>query len=106
MLAIAPYVVEELYEVFDFCSGSWYTMSMTSTKKQSKAAPMQANPTEPAVYGSYSLFPMKYTFVILRQDFDHHKRTVAFVDSPAQWDRFVAALEAGDDEVASVRAVS
>ena len=43
-------------------------------------------------------------YVIRRLD-DDYPRTVAFVDSIAQWEIFVAALRAGTDEVAAVRAI-
>lgn len=44
-------------------------------------------------------------YIIRRQDGDGHKRTVAFVDNPDQWKRFVAALESGAVEVAAVHAI-
>lgn len=43
--------------------------------------------------------------VIRRHDRDRRKRTVAIVDSVEHWDRFVAALESGADEVAAVHAI-
>jgi hypothetical protein len=43
-------------------------------------------------------------YVIRRRD-DDHLRTVAFVESMAQWERFVAAIRAGADEVAAVHAI-
>lgn len=44
-------------------------------------------------------------YIIGRRDRDGRKRTVAFVDSKAQWERFVAALEAGATEVGAVHAI-
>lgn len=43
--------------------------------------------------------------VIRRRDGDRRKRTVAFVETVAQWDRFVAALESGAGEVAAVHII-
>lgn len=43
-------------------------------------------------------------FLIRRQG-PARVRTVAFVDSVAQWERFVAALEAGHGEVVAVHAI-
>ncbi|HTB50086.1 MAG TPA: hypothetical protein VK701_03845 [Solirubrobacteraceae bacterium] len=68
---------------------------------------MEANTTESVAYGPYSLIvnlPEGANMVIRRDDGDR-KRTVAFVDSLADWDRFVAALETGSDEVAAVHAI-
>lgn len=36
---------------------------------------------------------------------DGHTRTVAFIEGLREWDRFVAALESGADEVAAVHAI-
>lgn len=61
---------------------------------------------EHATYGPYELVVglLDGRLMIQRQDADH-KRTVAFVESLEQWDRFVAALESGADEVAAVHAI-
>lgn len=40
-----------------------------------------------------------------RRDFDGRRRTVASIEMRDQWDRFVAALEAGADELAAVHAI-
>ena len=55
-------------------------------------------------YGVYSLIPGTSKMVIRRQDPDH-ARTVALIDSLAHWDRFVAALDSGHDEVAAVHKI-
>ena len=67
---------------------------------------MQAQRNDQVTYGPYSLVVslLDGRMSIRRQDADH-KRTVAFVDSLAEWERFVAALEAGADEVAAVHAI-
>lgn len=63
--------------------------------------------TEAITYGPYGLFvnlgPGR-NMVIRRQDSDR-KRTVAFVAHLEEWDAFVAALDAGADETAAVRAI-
>jgi hypothetical protein len=63
--------------------------------------------TEPITYGPYSLvvnLAGQGSMVIRRQDSDH-KRTVAFVETIAQWDRFVAGLKSGLDEVQAVHSI-
>jgi hypothetical protein len=51
-----------------------------------------------------SLVPHGSSMFIQRQD-EGRKRTVAFVDTLAEWDRFAAAIAAGSDEVAAVHAI-
>ena len=63
-------------------------------------------PTERA-HGAYSLFDFGTADgrkSIRRQD-AYAKRTVCFVDSVDEWERFVAAIESGADEVAAVHAI-
>ena len=55
-------------------------------------------------HGRYELIEMDATSIIRRQDSDR-KRTVAFVRSAAEWDRFTQALDRGLDEVAAVHAI-
>ena len=60
-----------------------------------------------AMHGVYSLFDFGTADgrkSIRRQDADA-KRTVCFVDSVDEWERFVAAIEGGADEVAAVHAI-
>lgn len=58
-------------------------------------------------YGPYSLVATLLTggLLITRRDSDDRTRTVANVDSLADWDRFAAALAAGADEVTAVHAL-
>lgn len=58
-----------------------------------------------ATYGYYRLEPTLTNQLMIRWDDGERGRTIAFVDNEAQWARFVAALEAGDDEVAAVHAI-
>lgn len=66
----------------------------------------QTTTPEAAAYGPYSLVAslLNGRLSIRRQDADR-RRTVAIVDTLAQWDRFVGALKAGDDEVSAVHAI-
>jgi hypothetical protein len=63
-----------------------------------------SHPTEYPTHGPYQLLMGPSDGVIKRQDPDH-RRTVAYVDTREQWDKFVAALDAGADEVAAVHAI-
>lgn len=56
-------------------------------------------------HGPYGLVVSQSGGYIIRRQDDDRKRTVAFVDSKAQWERFVAAIEAGAIEVAAVHAI-
>jgi hypothetical protein len=57
-------------------------------------------------HGPYSLVMSLMTgALIIQRQGPAKKSTVAFVDSLAQWDRFVAALEDGANEVAAVHAI-
>lgn len=57
-------------------------------------------------HGSYELVPAPMTGqMMIRGGQVGRKRTVAFLDSEAQWERFVDALKAGADEVAAVFAI-
>jgi hypothetical protein len=68
---------------------------------------MPTNNGEPVAYGPYSLLVnlSEGARMMIRRDDGDRKRTVALIDTLGQWDRFVAALEAGSDEVAAVHAV-
>jgi hypothetical protein len=58
-------------------------------------------------HGIYELVrsvPLDGRMVIRRRDPDH-RRTVAFVDTLDEWNRFVTALNGGADEVAAVHAI-
>jgi hypothetical protein len=61
---------------------------------------------EQVQHGPYRLVVSLLTgnLIIVRQDADH-RRTVAFIESMGQWDRFVTALVDGLDEVAAVHAI-
>jgi hypothetical protein len=68
-----------------------------------------ATPNEAVAHGCYSLEPAPASIgatarTIRRQDPDR-KRTVAVVHSLEEWGYFVAAIEAGMDEVAAVHAI-
>ncbi len=66
---------------------------------------MHRKATPPAAsHGPYRLMTFNGSFTVMRRDPDH-SRTVAIIDDRSQWDRFVAALEAGANEVAAVRAI-
>jgi hypothetical protein len=60
-----------------------------------------------AEHGPYVLAASPATggLIIERRDGYHPDAVVAFVGSVAQWERFVAALEAGANEVAAVQAI-
>lgn len=57
-------------------------------------------------HGPYSLYMsvLDGNLIIQRQDADRQS-TVAFVETREQWDRFVAALESGMNEVDAVHAI-
>lgn len=52
----------------------------------------------------YVLLDMGTRLLIARQDMSR-RRTVAMIENRDQWDRFVAAIESGADEVAAVHAI-
>lgn len=68
---------------------------------------MQTKAGEPVAYGPYSLIVnlSEGASMVIRRDDGDRCRTVAFVDSLAEWDRFVGALATGCDEVAAVHAI-
>jgi hypothetical protein len=68
---------------------------------------MRTKATEPVAYGPYSLIVnlSEGASMVIRRDDGDRQRTVAFVDSLAEWDRFVTELEGGSDEVAAVHAI-
>jgi hypothetical protein len=57
------------------------------------------------VYGPYGLFVSLFGNSRMMIQDAEASRIVAFVDSLAEWERFVAALEDGADEVAAVHAI-
>lgn len=62
---------------------------------------------EPIAHGIYSLLMNLSTgarMVIQRQDADR-KSTVALVDTVQEWEKFVVAIERGEDEVTAVHAI-
>jgi hypothetical protein len=63
-------------------------------------------PAGPVEYGPYSLrVEMVTGNMIIGREGPTGRKTVAFVETVEQWDRFVSALESGADEVAAVFAI-
>ena len=66
----------------------------------------QAERTERAQHGPYELRALLIgDMFISRKEGNRPRATVATVETVEQWDRFVAALDAGADEVAAVHAI-
>lgn len=61
---------------------------------------------EPVRHGRYEVVVslLDGQMIVRRQDLGR-KRTVCFIETLAEWDRFVAALKSGADEVAAVHAI-
>lgn len=55
-------------------------------------------------YGSYALVSIGSNMVIRRKDSDH-SRTVAIIETTQQWQKFVAALKFGQNEIQAVHAI-
>lgn len=61
---------------------------------------------EPVRHGPYEVVvSLLDGQMIVRRDDGGRKRTVCFIETLAEWDRFVAALQTGAGEVAAVHAI-
>jgi hypothetical protein len=79
-------------------------MTRRDVKKAAKEAARSV--AEPIRYDAYEVVVslLDGEMIVRRQDPDR-KRTVCFIETLAEWDRFVAALKSGAGEVAAVHAI-